>query len=155
MLRAAAGIDIVLVAYKGDAQSIPALLSNEVQFGFSPPGNARPLIKAGKLRALAVSGVSRSASFPDLPTIAESGLRDVAYNGWVGMFAPAGTPHAVLSKISSEVARMLHTPVMIERLSRWDNEGVGSTPEAFSAKYRNEVAHYAKVVKAARIPLMD
>ena len=112
-------------------------------------------MKAGRLRALAVSGAARGAAFPDVPTVTEAGYRDATYNGWVGFFAPAGTPRDILNKVSADTARALRMPDVAARLPGWGAEAAGTTPDAFAAKYRSEVARYAKVIKAAKVPLVD
>jgi tripartite-type tricarboxylate transporter receptor subunit TctC len=155
MLKAAAGVNIVMVTYKGDAQTIPAMLSNEVQMGFSPPTTVVGHVKAGRLRALAVSGARRGAAFPDVPTVTEVGYADATYNGWVGFFAPAGTPRDMLNKVSADTARALRLPDVAARLPGWGAEAAGTTPEQFAATYRADVARYAKIIKAANVPLVD
>lgn len=155
MLATAAGIKIVMVAYKGDAQTVPAMLANEVQIGFSPPTTVVGHVKAGKLRAIVVSGASRGAVFPGIPTVGEAGYPDATYNGWVGFFAPAGTPREILSKISSETARALRIPDVAARLPGWGAEPAGTTPDEFAARYRADVARYAKIIKQANVPLVD
>ncbi len=155
MLKHAAGINIVMVTYKGDAQTVPAMLSNEVQMGFSPPTTVGGHIKAGKLRAIVVSGAKRGAAFPDVPTVGEAGYADASYNGWVSFFAPAGTPRDILMKISSETARALRLPDVVARLPIWGAEAAGTTPDEFAAKFRSEVTRYAKIIKAANVPLVD
>jgi tripartite-type tricarboxylate transporter receptor subunit TctC len=155
MLKSAAGIDFVMVAYKGDAQTVPAMLSNEVQMGFSPPTTVVQLVRAGKLRALAVSGAQRGSAFPDVPTVTEQGYPGATYNGWVSFFAPGGTPRDVLARIASETARALKTPEIASQLPGWGAEAAGTTPDEFAAKYRADIALYAKVIKQANIPLVD
>jgi len=155
MLRAAAAINIVMVPYKGDAQAVPALLSNEVQLEFPNPTTAVQLVKSGKLRALAVTGTSRGGAFPDVPTTAELGYPDINYVGWVSFFAPAGTPHDILEEISSETARALRMPDIVERLPGWGGEAAGTTPAQFAAKYRADIARYTKIIREANIPLVD
>ena len=155
MLKVAAGIDIVMVTYKGDAQTVPAMLSNEVQMGFSPPTTVVQHVKTGRLRALAVSGAARGAAFPDVPTVTEAGYPDATYNGWVGFFVPAGTPRDILNKISSETARALRLHDVAERLPGWGAEAAGTTPEEFAARYRADIARYARIIKDANIPRLD
>ncbi len=123
--------------------------------GFSPPTNVVQLVRAGKLRVLAISGTSRSTAFPEVPTTAEAGFPDVSYVGWVSFFAPAGTPRDILNKISSETARTLRMPDIIEQLPRLGGEAAGTTPEEFAAKFRADVARYAKIIEKANIPPMD
>jgi tripartite-type tricarboxylate transporter receptor subunit TctC len=155
MLKIAAGVDIVMVTYKGDAQTIPAMMSNEVQMGFTPPNSALQLVRAGKLRAIAVSGARRGAVLPDVPTVAEAGFPDVTYNGWVGVFAAGGTPRDVLNRISAETARALKTPEIISQLPNWGSDAAGTTPDEFAKRYQDDIAFYAKLIKQARVPLVD
>ena len=155
MLRAATGINIVFVPYKGDAGVVPAMLANEVQMSFSSPTTVVQLVKAGKLRALAVTGTSRGRSFPDVLTTTEAGFPDASYVGWVGFFTPAGTPRDILNKISSETARVLRMPDISARVPGWGGEAAGTTPEEFAAKYRADIARYAKIIKEANIPLVE
>ena len=154
MLRAAADNNIVMVPYKGDALTVPAILANEVEMGFSPLTNVIQLVRAGKLRVLAMSGPSRSIAFPEVPTTAEAGFPDVNFAGWVSFFSPVGTPRDILNKISSETARTLRMPDIIEQLPRY-GEAAGTTPEEFGAKFRADVARYAKIIEKAKIPPMD
>jgi tripartite-type tricarboxylate transporter receptor subunit TctC len=155
MLRAAAGIDIVMVTYKGDAQTVPAMMSNEAQMGFSPPTTVVQLVKAGKLKALAVSGTARGSAFPDVPTVTEAGYPGASYEGWVGFFAPGGTPHDVLNKIAADTARALRMPDVAAKLPGWGAEPAGTTPAEFSARYRADIVRYAKIIKDAKVPLVD
>ena len=155
MLRAATGINIVFVPYKGDAQTLLAMLANEVQMTFAPPATVVQMVKSGKLRALAVTGTSRSTAFPDVPTTTEAGFPEVTYAGWVGFFAPRGTPRDILNKISLETARALRMPEIVERLASGGLEAAGTTPEEFAARYRADIARYAKIIKDANIPLVD
>jgi tripartite-type tricarboxylate transporter receptor subunit TctC len=155
MLKMAAGIDIVMVTYKGDAQTVPAMMANEVQMGFSPPTTVVQLVKAGKLRAIAVSGARRGVAFPDVPTVTEAGYPDVTYNGWVGLFAKGGTPHDVLAKIAAETDKALKTQDIISQLPGWGSEAAGGTPEAFDKRYRSDIAFYGKLIKQANIPLVE
>jgi tripartite-type tricarboxylate transporter receptor subunit TctC len=155
LLKSNTGIDFVFIAYKGDAQTVPAMMANEIQFEFIPPATIAQQVKAGKLRALAVSSLTRSKIFPDLPTTAEAGFPDVNYVGWNGFFAPGGTPRDIVNKISAETIRALRAPQMIERILAGGVEPAGTTPEEFSAKYRADIALYAKLIKDAKVPLVD
>jgi tripartite-type tricarboxylate transporter receptor subunit TctC len=154
MLKGEAGIDFLMVAYKGDAQTVPAMMSNEVQFGFSPPNSVVQQIKAGKLRAIVVSGVKRTSILPDVPTIAEAGFPGSTYNGWVGLFAAGGTPRDTLNRVAAETNRALKTSEVIAVLTT-QGEGAGGTPEDFEKKYRADIALYARIIKQANIPLVD
>jgi tripartite-type tricarboxylate transporter receptor subunit TctC len=155
MLKSMAGIDIVHVPYKGDGPLMPALFANEVQFSFLPSETALTQIKAGKLRALAIGGAKRSSLTPDIPTMIEAGVPDFEFNGVVGFFTTGGTPGDVVNKISADSARMLRAPDVIKFYAGWGVEPVGSTPEAFGAQFRSDVAKFAKIIREARIPQVD
>ena len=155
LLKASAGIDFAMIAYKGDAQTVPAMMANEIQFEFTPPATIAQQVKAGKLRALAVSSPTRSRAFPDLPTTAEAGFPDVNYVGWNGFFAPGGTPRDIAAKISSETVRALRAPQMVDRLMAGGTEPAGTTPDEFHAKYIADIALYARLIKQAGVPMVD
>jgi tripartite-type tricarboxylate transporter receptor subunit TctC len=108
-------------------------------------------IKAGTLRALAVTTEKRLSSMPDVPTIAESGFPGYEVNSWQGIFAPAGTPKDVVAKIGGEAVRMLNVPAVRERILLEGAEPVGSTPEEFTKRVASEIAKWSKVAKAAGI----
>ena len=155
MTRAAAGIDVVSIPYKGDAGVIPALFSNEIQFAWASPVTSTEHVRAGRMRAIAVSGDKRGSAFPDVPTTTEAGFPDVLYVGWVSFFGPAGVPRDIQHKISTETARALKMPDVAAKLPSWGGEAAGTTPEEFSAKYRADIARYAKILREANVPLVD
>src|SRR5712691_8666404 len=155
MLKRAAGIDVVAVPYRGDAQINAALIAGEVQIAVVPLATARPLIEAGQLRALAVTAPRRSDTLPDVPTVAEAGIPGFASTSWQGWFAPAATPRAIVAFIQRETARALAAPDMRERLKAMAYEGVGSTPEEFETYFKVELAKFARIVKEAHIPAQD
>jgi tripartite-type tricarboxylate transporter receptor subunit TctC len=155
MFSAAAGIEFTNVIYKGDGDAIPAMLRNDIQMSFLNPAAAVSHVKAGKLRALAVSGNTRGSVFPDVPTMAELGYPDVNYVGFIGFFVPAGTPRDVVNKIANETIRVVRLPEIIEKMPVWGGESAGTTPEAFAAKYRDDIARYARIIKSANVPLAD
>ncbi len=155
MFKAAEHLDVTHVPYKGDAQVFPALIANEVQFSFVPPQSGLSLIKSGKVHALAVTGSRRSSSLSELPTMAESGVPGVVYNGWVGLFTRAGTPSEILHKISDEAARMLHSPEVMKYNPGWGVDPVGNSPEEFGTIFRAEVDRFAKLIREAKIPQAD
>jgi tripartite-type tricarboxylate transporter receptor subunit TctC len=155
LLRLLGGIDIVHVPYKGDAPMYAALLAGEVDLAFGPLAGAAPLIKAGKLRLLAMTDVRRSPLLPEAPTIAEAGLPEFRYSGWIGVFAPAGTPRAVIERLHAEYTKALAAPAIRERMPAWGYEPVGSTPEAFQAKFRSDLDLYARIIREAKVPLQD
>ncbi|MSQ52670.1 MAG: tripartite tricarboxylate transporter substrate binding protein [Betaproteobacteria bacterium] len=155
LFKTKTGIEIVHVPYKGEAPAYIALLANEVQMVVGPVSGLLPQIKAGKLRALAVSSSMRAAAIPDIPTIAEAGVPNFEFTSWFGMFAPAGTAREIISRLSGEFARIMTLPDIREPLPSMGNEPVGSTPEQFTAKYKSDIAQYAVVIKAAGVPLAD
>lgn len=155
MLRFATGVDIVAIPYKGDAGVLPALLSNEIQFAFSAPVTAFEHVRAGRIRAIAVTGLTRGAGFPGVYTTTEAGFPDVSYVGWVSFFAPGGTPRDIVNKIATETARDLRMPDVSVRLPGWGGEAAGTSPEEFTAKYQSDIARYAKIIKDANVPLVD
>jgi len=155
LLRMLGGIDIVHVPYKGDAPMYAALVAGEVDLGFGPLAGALPLINAGRLHLLAITDATRSRLLPEAPTLVESGLPDFRYSGWIGVFAPAGTPRAVIDRLHAEWTRALGTADIRERMPAWGYEPVGSTPEQFEAKFKSDLALYARIVREAKIPLQD
>jgi tripartite-type tricarboxylate transporter receptor subunit TctC len=155
LFKITTGTDIVHVPYKGEAPAYAALLANEVQLTVGPVSGLGPHIKAGRIRALAVSSGKRAPAMPELPTIAEAAGVNYEFTSWFGMFAPAGTPREAISRLHAEAAKIMAMPDIRERLPAMGNEAVGSSPEEFSAKYHGDIAQYAQVVKAAGIPPAD
>jgi tripartite-type tricarboxylate transporter receptor subunit TctC len=155
MLKLQTGIDVLGVPYKTSAPLVLELLAGDVQYTWLPPTDVLEHVHSGRMRALAVSGTSRGSALPDTPTMTEAGLPEVEYVGWVGLFAPAGTPRDILAKISAETARALRMPDIIARLPSWGGEAAATTPEQFSAKFKSDVAKYAKIIKEAGVPPMD
>jgi tripartite-type tricarboxylate transporter receptor subunit TctC len=155
MIKLAAGIAIVPVPYRGDAQINAALMAGEVQVAVVPLATSLPLIAAGKLRALGVTSARRSAALPDVPTIAEGGVPGFASTSWQGFFVPARTPRDVVDRIREETAQALQAPDLRERLASLTYEPGGSTPQDFDAYFKSELARFAGVVKQAHIPPQD
>jgi len=149
------GIKTQHVPYKGSAQVLPAVISNQVQLFFSPPVVAMPHIKSGKLKAIAISGESRLAALPQVPTVSESGIQGFDVKVWYGLLAPAATPKGVIDKLSAEVGRILSMPDIKEKLDSQGLDPLISSPEQFGALLRTDLAKYAKVIKAANIKVED
>ena len=147
LFRSMAGINLVHVPYKGGAPVLTALLSDQVQLY---AGNVRammPQVKAGRLTALAVTSAKRTPAAPDVRTVAESGLPGFSVVAWWGLLAPANTPRTVIDKLQREVAGLLRTPELRERLALDAIDTVGGSPAEFDAFIRKELATWAKVVK--------
>ena len=151
LFKTLAGVDAAHVPYKGIPEATTAVVSGGVQFNFSPVVNILPLLKDGKLIVLATSTVQRSGALPDVPTLAEAGVPGYAFDPWFGMVAPAKTPRAVLAKLSGQIARDVELPDVKERLKRLGADAAPSTPEAFDAQIRSEVAKFKKIVADAGI----
>jgi tripartite-type tricarboxylate transporter receptor subunit TctC len=155
MIKFTAGIEIVPVPYRGDAQINTALMGGEVEVAVVPLATSLPLIAAGKLRALGVTSARRSAALPDVPTIAESGVPGFASSSWQGFFVPARTPPDIVELIQRETAKALQDPDLHARLAALTYEPVGTTPQEFDAFFKSELARFAGVVKQAHIPPQD
>jgi tripartite-type tricarboxylate transporter receptor subunit TctC len=149
--KLAAGIDVVHIPYKGTPEALTDTMAGRVSYFFSPISAALPNIREGKLVALGVSTAKRSSALPNVPTIAESGLKGFDYNLWVGLFAPAGTPAELVDKINKDVARAVQAPDIKERLANLGAEAMPMTPAEFKAFVRSEIDESAKVIKAAGI----
>jgi len=148
LLNLAAGLKMVHVPYKGAGPSMAALMSGEVDMMFNGVSSALPHVKAGRLRAIAISSAQRSPLLPDLPTVAESGLR-YETAGWYGLVAPAGTPKPVTARLQASLHQALNAPEMKERLAAQGIDGIASTPEQLIKHLRSELDKWTAVVKAA------
>jgi tripartite-type tricarboxylate transporter receptor subunit TctC len=149
--KLAAGIDVVHIPYKGTPEALTDTMTGRVTYFFSPISSALPNIKEGKLVALGVSTAKRSSALPNVPTVAESGLPGFDYNLWIGMYAPAGTPQDIVDKINADVAKMLASPEVKERMAALGAEPMVMSPADFRKFMRTEIDDSAKVVKAAGI----
>jgi len=155
LLRQLGHIDIVHVPYKGDAPMYAALLAGEVDLGFGPLAGALPHIRSGRLHLLAITDAQRSPLLPEAPTLVESGLPDFRYSGWIGVLAPGATPRPVIERLYTEWTRALATADIRERMPAWGYEPVGSSPEAFDARFKSDLALYARIVRDAKVPQQD
>ena len=149
LFKVDAGIDMVHVPYKGAAPATQALLAGDTQLMFDNLANAMAQVKAGKLRALAVTTAERSKLAPELPTMAEAGLPGFDISTWYGLFAPAGTPPDIVNQWNADVTAMLRTPAMRERLLAQGAEPAPDTPAEFARFVAAEAAKYARIVKAS------
>ena len=149
LFKAMAGVDMTHVPYKGSSPALTDLMGGQVQIMFDNLPSALPLIKAGKLRAIAVTSLKRAAALPDVPTISESGLPGFEASSWFGVLAPAGTPAPVVAKINADVNKWLQSPEARDQLLVQGANAAGGTPEQFAAHIRAETEKWAKVVKAS------
>ena len=154
IFKSSAGVDLVHVPFRGDAPINAALIAGNIELAFVPQLTGLPLIQSGQLRALGSTGLKRAAALPDVPTMAEAGVRGLETSSWNGMFVPAGTPPEIVAAIQREVGRVLATEVG-ERIRAIGNEPIGSTPEEFAVKFKADVARFAKAVEDAKIPKLD
>jgi tripartite-type tricarboxylate transporter receptor subunit TctC len=145
------GVDIVRVTYKGGAPALNALLSGETQLMFATASGGGPHVKSGRLRALAVTSAQRSALFPDLPSVAESGLPGFEAASTMCLFAPAGTPAALVGRLNKAVVQVLTKADVKERFLRAGSEVVAGTPEELAAVMKADIARMSKVIKDAGI----
>ena len=151
MFKQMTGTDIKHIPYKGSAASITAVIAGDVQMTIVDTPPLAPQIKSGRVKALAVTSAKRSASMPDLPTVAESGVSGYEMVLWIGMFAPAGTPREVAEKLNAEVVRIVKLPDIREKLDAMGVEPLGNTSEQVTEWIRREIAMFGPVVKAANI----
>jgi tripartite-type tricarboxylate transporter receptor subunit TctC len=151
LLSAQLGIRMTHIPYKGESPALTDTMGGQVPIMFGNISVAVPHIKSGKLRAIASTGAARSPLLPDVPTVAESGLKDFAVATWFGLLGPAGMPADLTLRIQRDVARVLATPEVRNRLVDLGVDIVANSPEDFAAYLRTEIARYAKVIKDAGI----
>jgi tripartite-type tricarboxylate transporter receptor subunit TctC len=148
-LKSALGLSIVHIPYKGTGQSIPALVAGDVTFAYSSMPSIAAHVKAGRVKVLAVSTAQRSPTAPDVPTVAELGVPGYHFAPEIGLVAPTGTPPAVISRLSQEIAKAVKSPEVRQRFGQLDIVPVGSTPEEYGAVIRASVAKYGEAVKVS------
>ena len=147
------GTDIVHVAYRSSGDAVGALLSGDAQLACLPPAAVVGQIKAGKLRALAVTSERRSSLMPDVPTLAEAGIEDVQADAWMGMVAPAGTPKPILDKLHAEIVAILKVPEVVEQLQRVYMEPVGNTPAEMAGVIAADLKRWRPLIEKYKISL--
>jgi tripartite-type tricarboxylate transporter receptor subunit TctC len=147
LFKRMAGVDMTHVPYKGNAPAIADVLGGQVSMMFDNIGNSLPHIKAGKLRALAVTGAVRAPVLPNLPTLAELGFKDFNITSWFALFAPAGAPQPIVERLNIEVNRALHDKQVRELLASEGIEAQGNTPDQFRVFLQTEAVRWAKLVK--------
>jgi tripartite-type tricarboxylate transporter receptor subunit TctC len=149
--RLMAGIDVIHVPYKGGPEAVTDTLGGRIHYTFSPIGLALPLVRDGRLVALAVSTAKRSPALPDVPTVAEAGVPGFEYDTWYGLFAPAKAPPAIIARISEEVVHILNLPEIRKRIIAQGGVPRPSPAEQFNRFVRAEVERLGAIVKAAGI----
>lgn len=146
-----AGVKMNHVSYNGGGPAVVAVIGGEVQVAFANLLAVLPHVQAGKLRALGITSATRSSAAPNLPTIAESGLKGYDFTSWFGMLAPTGTPGDIVQKLNEEIVKVLKSPELKERFARDGADIIASDSQEFSAYLRSETTKWAKVIKEAGI----
>jgi tripartite-type tricarboxylate transporter receptor subunit TctC len=149
LFKSMTGVDMLHIPYKGSSPAVTDLLGGQVNMMFDNIPSSLPHIKAGKLRALAVTGAKRSPLLPDLPTIAEAGVPGYDSYVWFGMVAPAGTPPDVIARLNAALAKAATTPSFRDRLTEQGYDVLSSTPAQMTDSIRSEMAKWSKIVKAS------
>jgi tripartite-type tricarboxylate transporter receptor subunit TctC len=152
-LKVMAGIDIVHVPYKGQAAAMADLLGGQISFMFANPVTTLQQVRAGKLRALAVTGTSRFAGAPDIPTVAESGVPGYEAETWFGIAAPAGTPDAVVNKLSTALQEVMNSKEVRGALEPQGAVIIANNPQQFAKRIQSDIAKWREIIHSARISL--
>jgi tripartite-type tricarboxylate transporter receptor subunit TctC len=148
LFKSMAGIDMVFVPYKGAAPANTDLVAGQIQLSFASTPGSVPLVKSGRLKALAVTSTKRVAKLPEVPTVAESGVRGYEAGVWYGVVAPAKTPREIIVRLNQEIAGILGERAARERMAASDFEPTVSSPEEFGAFIKREIDKWGRVVKA-------
>jgi tripartite-type tricarboxylate transporter receptor subunit TctC len=151
LFKLQAGVNLVHVAYKGSSLAMNDVISGQVHTLFIGIPAPAPHIKTGRLRGLAVIAPQRSATLPDVPTAAEAGMPNLEVTTWYGIFAPAGTPRAIVTKLNDEINQAMQAADVKEKLAAQSTDAIVGTPEAFGAYVKNEIAKWSDVVRRAGI----
>src|SRR5262249_25432068 len=149
--RLSLGLDLVHVPFNGSSLPVGSVLGGQTPIGLAAPVAAVPLVRDGKLRALAGTGRSRLEALPDVPTMAEAGFSEIEAENWYGFLVPAGTPKQIVTTLYRETARIVKSPEMKTRLATMGIELVASSPEEFSARIAAELPKWRNVIRAAGI----
>ena len=153
LFKSTAAINLVHIPYKGSGPAAAAVVGGEVAMMFAGPSSAKPHVMAGRLRPIAITGETRNAALPVVPTFVESGLQGVDSGTYWGALAPAATPKEIVQTLNAAMARVLQMPDLRKRLADLAFEPIGSTPEEHALSIRTEIAKWARVVKQANIRL--
>lgn len=153
LLEYAMGVSFNHIPYKGGGPSMIATTAGQVDFSMPAFPTSVPHIKAGRMRIIAVTGATREPTMPDVPTVAESGVPGYEFGIWFGVFAPAATPKAVVTRLNQEIVKALANPEMRDQLMKVGVNPGSSTPEQLGKLLKADVAKWAKIIKAAKIPV--
>jgi tripartite-type tricarboxylate transporter receptor subunit TctC len=151
LLRQRTGANLQHVPYKGGGQAITDTIGGTIPLTYTAVAGAQGHVKAGRLKAIAVSSAARASSLPEVPTFIESGIADFAVSSWVGLFAPAATPRAVVQRLNAELNAVLADPAARERLAVLGIDPTPGTPEQYLEEVRRDLARYGQVVRSAGI----
>lgn len=153
LLCALSGVQMTHVPYKGVAEGYPAVVSGQVNWILGSPISALPLVKAGRLKGIAVTSAARNKALPDLPTIAESGVPGYEVDAWFGLFAPARVPAPIIEKLHAEAVKAVRAPEIERRMEAEATDVVGNTPREFSAQVRAEYEKWRSLVTKAGLKI--
>lgn len=151
----AGGLQITHIPYRGDAPMLTALLAGDIQMAFMPQSTGSMQVETGQVRGLAVTGRKRWPSLPNVPTMTEVGVKGMEDGSWYGLFVPAGTQPEIVQTLQQAMVKTLATPEVSERIRSTGQEPVGSPTKEFEAFFKSEVARFARVIEAAKIPKLD
>jgi len=151
MLKAATGADIVHVPYKGTAPAVTDMIAGQIDMMMADFAAVEPFAKAGKLRLLALAGSKRLSLAPQLPTMAEAGIKGYAMDVWFGIVAPAGTPKDIVAKLNAAIVSGLKAPDVKQRFGGLGYEAIGDTPEQFAATIKTDIEKFGRVIRSAGI----
>jgi tripartite-type tricarboxylate transporter receptor subunit TctC len=149
LFKTMAGVDIVHVPYQGGGPAVLGLIADQVQLLIQSPVATLQFVKSDKLRLLATTSLTRSPDMPDVPTVAESGLPGYEVLLWFGLYAPAKTPDAIITRLNQEAAKIMQSPEMVARLATEGGQPVANTPEQFQEIIKADIAKWTKIVKEA------
>jgi tripartite-type tricarboxylate transporter receptor subunit TctC len=147
------GTRMTHVPYRGSGAAITDLVSGQVNLNFESPPNILSLVASGKLRALAVTSTERLPSMKDVPTLSEAGVKGAEISQWFGLFGPANMPKDLVARLNSEIAAILQSPEVVERIRSQEGTILGGSPDAFAAFLRDDTTNWAKLIKEANITL--
>ncbi len=153
LLKSLAGVSITHIPYRGGGPATTAVLGGEVELSVAFPQAVVPMIKAGKLKALAVTGAQRSSALPDVPTVAESGVKGYEFSSWFGFALPKGTPDAIVARVREAALHALKTPANVEKLQVTMTRPIGSGQKEFADLITRESAQFGKLIKQMGIKL--